>query len=176
MKIKKIIYNIFSITLWSLLTLFTIFPIYWMILVSTRTPVQLFGKPNLSPTFFEKIYWKNYTKPFVDGVFGDYLLNSIIIATSNAFIVTILAIMATYALSRYKIAGAETIFFWTMTKHCNKTLSRGGVYWKFPGPLWPLGANFPIHPDSRQCIAILFSKAGVHWKLPFKQSRYVDSL
>jgi multiple sugar transport system permease protein len=86
-----------------------------MILVSTRTPIELYGKPNLSPTFFEKIYWKNYTKPFIDGVFGDYLLNSIIIATSNALIVTILAVMATYALSRFKIAGAETIFFWTMT-------------------------------------------------------------
>ena len=108
MKIKKIFFNIFSITLWSLLTFITIFPIYWMILVSTRTPVQLFGKPNLSPTFFEKIYWKNYTKPFLDGVFGDYLFNSIVVATSNAIIVTTLALMATYALSRYKIAGAET--------------------------------------------------------------------
>ena len=115
MRTSKILYKVFSTIIWSILTLITLFPIYWMILVSTRTPVQLFGKPNLAPTFFEKIYWKNYTKPFVDGVFGDYLLNSIIIATSNALIVTVLAIMATYALSRYKIAGAETIFFWTMT-------------------------------------------------------------
>ncbi|MDP7332632.1 MAG: carbohydrate ABC transporter permease [SAR324 cluster bacterium] len=115
MKTSKTLYKTFSIIIWSILTFITLFPIYWMILVSTRTPVELYGKPNLSPTFFEKIYWKNYTKPFIDGVFGDYLLNSIIIATSNALIVTILAVMATYALSRFKIAGAETIFFWTMT-------------------------------------------------------------
>ena len=31
----------------------------------------------------------------------------------------------------------------------------------------PMGAYFPIHPDSRQCIAILFSRAGVYWKLPW---------
>ncbi len=115
MKTSKTLYKTFSIIIWSILTFITLFPIYWMILVSTRTPVELYGKPNLSPTFFEKIYWENYTKPFIDGVFGDYLLNSIIIATSNALIVTILAVMATYALSRFKIAGAETIFFWTMT-------------------------------------------------------------
>lgn len=115
MKTSKTLYKTFSIIIWSILTFITLFPIYWMILVSTRTSVELYGKPNLSPTFFEKIYWKNYTKPFIDGVFGDYLLNSIIIATSNALIVTILAVMATYALSRFKIAGAETIFFWTMT-------------------------------------------------------------
>ena len=115
MKTSKTLYKTFSIIIWSILTFITLFPIYWMILVSTRTPVELYGKPNLSPTFFEKIYWKNYTKPFIDGVFGDYLLKSIIIATSNALIVTNLAVMATYALSRFKIAGAETIFFWTMT-------------------------------------------------------------
>ena len=115
MKTSKTLYKTFSIIIWSILTFITLFPIYWMILVSTRTPVELYGKPNLSPTFFEKVYWKNYTKPFIDGVFGDYLLNSIIIATSNALIVTILAVMATYALSRFKIAGAVTIFFWTMT-------------------------------------------------------------
>ena len=115
MKTSKTLYKTFSIIIWSILTFITLFPIYWMILVSTRTPVELYGKPNLSPTFFDKIHWKNYTKPFIDGVFGDNLLNSIIIATSNALIVTILAVMATYALSRFKIAGAETIFFWTMT-------------------------------------------------------------
>ncbi len=115
MKMNKVLYKTFSVVIWSLFTIITLFPIYWMILVSTRTPVQLYGKPNLYPTFLEKIHWKNYTRPFVDGVFGDYLMNSIIVATSNALLVTVLAIMATYALSRYKIAAAETIFFWTMT-------------------------------------------------------------
>ena len=38
------------------------------------------------------------------------------------------------------------------------------------------GAFFPIHPDSRQCIAILFSRAGVYWKLPFKQPGCISSI
>ena len=38
------------------------------------------------------------------------------------------------------------------------------------------GAYFPIHPNSRQCIAILFSRAGVYWKLPFKQLGCIDSI
>ena len=58
--------------------------------------------------------------------------------------------------------------------NCNNTLPRGGVYWKIrplraEGCKLPRGAYFPIHPNSRQCIAILFSRAGVYWKLPFKQ-------
>ena len=115
MKIKKLFGKILSTILWSLLTVITLFPIYWMVLVSTRTPVELFGKPDLSPTFLNKIHWKNFTKPFIDGIYTDYLINSIIVATSNALLVTTLALMATYALSRFKLPGSESIFFWTMT-------------------------------------------------------------
>ena len=84
MKTKKAFAKLGTTFLWSLLTIITLFPIYWMILVSTRTPVELFGKPDLSPTFFEKVHWKNFTKPFLDGIYSDYLFNSIIVATSNA--------------------------------------------------------------------------------------------
>ena len=76
-----------------------------------KNSVELFGKPDLSPTFFEKVHWKNFTKPFIDGIYSDYLFNSIIVATSNAALVTVLALMATYALSRFKLPGSESIFF-----------------------------------------------------------------
>ena len=66
MKTKKAFAKLGTTFLWSLLTIITLFPIYWMILVSTRTPVELFGKPDLSPTFFEKVQWKNFTKPFLE--------------------------------------------------------------------------------------------------------------
>ena len=114
-KTRKLFAKIGTTFLWSILTIITLFPIYWMVLVSTRTPVELFGKPDLSPTFLEKVHWKNFTKPFLDGVYADYLFNSIIVATSNAALVTVLALMATYALSRFKLPGSESIFFWTMT-------------------------------------------------------------
>ena len=51
MKIRKLFGKILTTLLWSVLTIITLFPIYWMVLVSTRTPVELFGKPDLIPTF-----------------------------------------------------------------------------------------------------------------------------
>ena len=68
---RKYSYKIFITILWSFLTLMTLIPIYWMVLVSTKTPVELFGKPDFSPTFFDKIYWKNYTRPFTDGGYSE---------------------------------------------------------------------------------------------------------
>ena len=112
---RRIFGKVVTYVLWSLLTVATLLPVYWIVVVSTRSRVELFGRPDFSPTFLHKIHWKNYSKPFLDGPHGDYLLNSIVIATSNAVLVTVLATMATYALSRWRLAASDNIFFWTIT-------------------------------------------------------------
>lgn len=112
---RRIFGKVVTYVLWSLLTVATLLPVYWIVVVSTRSRVELFGRPDFSPTFLHKIHWKNYSKPFLDGPHGDYLLNSIVIATSNAVLVTVLATMATYALSRWRLAASDNILFWTIT-------------------------------------------------------------
>ena len=100
---------------WAASSLITLLPIYWLVLVSTRSRVELFGAPNLSPTFFQGVFTDNFVNPFVRGTQGDYLLNSVIIATANALLVIVLAVLATYALSRWKLPGSSSLFFWTIT-------------------------------------------------------------
>ncbi len=97
---------------WTLLTLMTLFPIYWMFLVSARSRVELFGNFKLYPTGF---FVENFIRPLFKDVYGRYLLNSLIITTGNTILVAVLAILATYALSRYRIPGDQNIFFWTIT-------------------------------------------------------------
>ena len=41
--------------------------------------------------------------------------NSLIVASLNAVLVTVLAVFATYALSRWRLKGEGSIFFWTIT-------------------------------------------------------------
>ena len=98
--------------LWSILTLFTLGPIYWMFVVSSRSPVEVYDKPNL---IIDSFYAENYTKVFQDRVVRNYMVNSLIVATTNAALVTILALFATYALTRWKLKGSDSIFFWTIT-------------------------------------------------------------
>lgn len=43
------------------------------------------------------------------------MINSIVVATSNALLVTVLGLLATYSLSRFKLVGQDNIFFWTIT-------------------------------------------------------------
>ncbi|MEM6431650.1 MAG: carbohydrate ABC transporter permease [Deinococcota bacterium] len=114
-QLRRVSQTIGTYAVWIISSVLTLFPIYWLITVASRSRVELFPPPDLSPTFFQNIHWKNFTDPFVNGQQGDYLINSIVISTSHAVLVVILAVMATYALSRYQLAGADNVFFWTIT-------------------------------------------------------------
>ena len=101
-----------TITFWLFASLITLFPIYWMFLISAKSRAELFGIPSLWMTSF---YAENYLRVLSDPSFRKFMTNSIIIATTNSLLVTFLAFLATYSLSRFKLVGKENIFFWTIT-------------------------------------------------------------
>jgi glycerol transport system permease protein len=103
---------ILTLLLWLLLSLFTLFPIYWLFVISVKPAVQLFTTPSV---FLDTVYWTNYAEVFQDETLRGYMMNSVIISTGNAVLVTVLAFFACYALSRYDLGGKENIFFWTIT-------------------------------------------------------------
>jgi glycerol transport system permease protein len=111
-KLRKALGRAGIYVVWIIATLAVLFPIYWLFVVSARTRVELFGGPNLIQTHF---YAPNYTKPLSSPIFQRYLLNSVLISTLNALLVVILAVGATYALSRWRLKGEGSIFFWTIT-------------------------------------------------------------
>jgi multiple sugar transport system permease protein len=99
--------------IWIILTLVTLIPIWWMIVISARTRVELFGNPSL---LIQSFYVENYLNVINDRIYQRYMVNSLIISTSNALLVTVLALLATYALSRFNLTGSSNIFFWTLTQ------------------------------------------------------------
>ena len=111
--LRKIVGWVGIYTLWTVLTLITVLPIYWMFVVSARSRVELFDRPTL---LIKSFYIQNYLNPLSSPAFQRYLMNSVIVSTSNAILVAILALLATYALSRWKLGGADNIFFWTITQ------------------------------------------------------------
>ena len=98
--------------IWIVATILVLLPIYWMFVVSARSRVELFDAPTFIQTTF---FAENYIKPLSDPTFQRYLANSLIVATCNALLVTVLAVCATYALSRWRLKGEGSIFFWTIT-------------------------------------------------------------
>ena len=111
-RIRKALSYLPNYVIWILATVLTIVPIYWMFIMSARSRVELFDKPDF---LIRSFYVQNYTAVIDNPVRRGYMLNSVIVATGNAVLVSVLALLATYALSRYKLAGSDNIFFWTIT-------------------------------------------------------------
>jgi ABC-type glycerol-3-phosphate transport system permease component len=101
-----------TVLFWVLISFATLFPIYWLFVISVKPAVDLFTTPDL---FLSSIYWQNYVDVLNDRTLRSYMTNSLIISTGNAVLCTTLGFFACYALSRFKLGGKESIFFWTIT-------------------------------------------------------------
>jgi glycerol transport system permease protein len=109
---KRALRLVSTYAVWIVASLITLIPIYWMFVISARSRVQLFDRPSfIIRSFFEQ----NYLNVINNVTFRGYMVNSIVISTANAILVAVLALLATYALSRWRLAGADNIFFWTIT-------------------------------------------------------------
>ena len=104
--------GVLTLAFWCGASVITLFPIYWLFVISAKSRADLFGRPSL---LIDSVNWDNYIATLSNPVFQHYMLNSIIVATSNSLLVTVLALLATYALSRYPLVGKENIFFWMIT-------------------------------------------------------------
>lgn len=101
-----------SLLFWVLISFLTLFPIYWLFVISVKPSVELFSTPSVWLTDF---YWNNYAEVLGDRTLRGYMVNSLIISSGNAILCTVLGFMACYALTRFNFGGKESIFFWTIT-------------------------------------------------------------
>jgi ABC-type glycerol-3-phosphate transport system permease component len=101
-----------SVLLWSCLSFATLFPIYWLFVISMKAPVDLFTTPEI---LLKSLNWANYADVLQDETLRRYMMNSLIISSGNAVLVTTLGFLACYALTRFDLPGKESIFFWTIT-------------------------------------------------------------
>jgi multiple sugar transport system permease protein len=101
-----------SILFWVAISFVTLFPIYWLFVISAKMPSELFSTPDL---ILKDVYWHNYVQVLNDPVLRRYMTNSLLVASGNALLCTTLGFLAVYALSRFDLGGKESVFFWTIT-------------------------------------------------------------
>jgi len=92
---RKILYY----SLLVLLAVFIIFPIYYMVTISLKTPRDIYREPSLLPS---NPTLNNYTDLFVTQGFLINIRNSLIIATSSTVISVFISVIAAYSLVRLK--------------------------------------------------------------------------
>lgn len=106
--------RLLTVLFWLAMSVLTLLPVWWMFLVSVRTRADLFGTPSFLLDV-SAMTWDNYAAVLANPTFQKYMTNSLIVATSNAVLVSVLALLAAYAMSRFALAGKDNLFFWVLT-------------------------------------------------------------
>jgi multiple sugar transport system permease protein len=95
-----------------LLVIIFVFPVYWLFIISFKTPDEIFAFP---PVWYPKnIQFGNYFVLFKDGD-AKTVLNSLILATVSTFFAMILGTIAAYSLVRFK-TGGENLAVWIISQ------------------------------------------------------------
>ena len=100
--------------------LINLFPVYWMFTFSLKDNAEIFGDNVIGLP--KQWLWSNYSSALGTGNMPKYFLNSAIVATASIVITLIVALMATFALTR---------LIWKRKKTMNK--------------FFMLGLTIPIH-------------------------------
>jgi len=91
-----------------ILALFMIFPFYWMIITSLKENNEILAT---TQTFYPTIVmWSNYVYVFQYFKFGEYMLNTIVVAIFSTLGTLITTILAGYAFGRLQFKGREVLF------------------------------------------------------------------
>lgn len=86
----------------------TLAPFYWIVVTSLKNSTEVFAKPL---TYWPKeLTILNYTNLFQKLGFDKYFLNSMIVSVSTTFIVSVLALLGGYAMSRYRFRGKGAMY------------------------------------------------------------------
>jgi len=94
------------------LTLFFIFPVYWLFIISFKTPEEIFHYP---PVWYPKsIQFANYHVLFKDGD-AFTVWNSLVLASISTFLAMVLGTMCAYSLARFK-TGGENLAVWIISQ------------------------------------------------------------
>jgi multiple sugar transport system permease protein len=95
----KLISNISTYLLLTIVVALVLFPIYWMLITSFKMPREIMRTPTLWPELFT---WRNYDELINEKEFLKYIKNSLIVASCVTVISLFISSFAAYSLVRFK--------------------------------------------------------------------------
>ena len=90
--------------------LYFLFPLWWLLVASTKSNADLFSTFGL--WFADFSLMENLTSVFTiqDGIYGQWVLNSLLYSVVSAVGASLLATAAGYAFAKYKFPGGNALF------------------------------------------------------------------
>ncbi len=95
-----------------LVTAFFVFPIYWLVMISFKTPAEIFASP---PTWYPaSLQFANYAVLFKDGD-AVTVWNSLVVAGVSTAAAMLLGTMAAYSIARFR-TGGDNLAIWIISQ------------------------------------------------------------
>ncbi len=92
-----------------LVTVIVMYPIAWMVSYSLRTNTAIFDvPPSIIP---EKVVFEHYSSLWRDVPFAIFFRNSLVVSLTTTLLVTMIASMAAYSISRFRFVGKRIFSF-----------------------------------------------------------------
>lgn len=134
--------------------LIAIVPVFWVLSTSLKTTHEVALSPLGPPTSFR---FGNYAEAWVQGRFGKYFGNSVIVSIPIVFGTVSLACLAGYGLARFRLPGRSFIFYFFLLGlmvpfqsimiplfYTLRDIGFLGTYWAMIVPMIALGMPFGI--------------------------------
>ncbi len=87
-----------------LLAVCIIVPVAWVFMASVKQNSEFYGNPWSLPASF---YWQNFVSAWKGARMGEYMLNSAIVTVTALALLLVIALPASYCLSRFKFKGSK---------------------------------------------------------------------
>lgn len=92
-------------------TLATLFPLYWLFVISTKTPREAFKSP---PDLIYAPDFSAYAEVWNSSGFGQAFLNSVIVVVGGVALTLVIATPAAYAIVRFRVRAVRWLMLWLL--------------------------------------------------------------
>jgi ABC-type glycerol-3-phosphate transport system permease component len=92
-------------------TFASLFPLYWLFVISTKTPREAFETP---PNLLYVPDFSKYLEIWGSGGFGESFVNSALVVLLGVALTLLAATPAAYAIVRFRIRGGRYVRFWLL--------------------------------------------------------------
>ena len=98
------LYKFFIYFVLILLAVSILVPVAWVFMASIKENVEFYGNPWTLPA---SIHWQNFVEAWTTAKMGEYMLNSVYVTVLALAILLVVALPASYCLSRFQFRGSK---------------------------------------------------------------------
>jgi ABC-type glycerol-3-phosphate transport system permease component len=144
-------------------TIVTLFPLYWLFVISTKTPRDAFKTP---PDLLYTPDFSKYLSIWTTAGFGHAFLNSIIVVAAGVALSLLIATPAAYAIVRFRVRGGRWLRLWLLLAYTTPEFL-------FVIPMYVLYQSVGLF-DSQIGLAIIYQVFSVPFAVWLVQSFFAE--